>query len=93
MRRRLEEQGVMLVMALVLLTILWFMVLGFANSSTHELRLATANLASERALAAAESGLVVTLQQLKKDSKYRPDGKYTRLKSIWSRFWKAAKPR
>lgn len=81
MRRRFEDQGVMLVMALVLLTVLWFMVLGFANSSIHELRLATANLASERALAAAESGLVVTLQQLKKDSKYRPDGKYTRLKN------------
>ncbi|MFA7482319.1 MAG: collagen-binding domain-containing protein [Vulcanimicrobiota bacterium] len=79
MRRQTSERGVMLIMALGLLTILWFMVLGFARSSSHELRLATASLATERSLAAAESGLVIALQHLKEDPEYRGDNKYTRL--------------
>ena len=67
-----NDKGVMLVMALALLGILWFMVLGFARSSVQSLRLANANLASERALHAAEAGLMVTLKNLKADPKYRP---------------------
>lgn len=67
-----QNRGVMLVMALALLGVLWFMVLGFARSSIQSLRLANVNLASERALHAAEAGLVVTLKNLKADPKYRP---------------------
>lgn len=71
----------MLLMALVLLGVLWFLVLGFANSSFQSLRLASGALSAERAINAAESGILVTLQELSQDPKYRPPQSFQRLQN------------
>lgn len=76
----------MLVMAIVLIGILWFLVLGFANSSLQSLRLASRALASERATNAAESGLLVTLQELSQDPDYRPPKSFQRMQNSSEKY-------
>lgn len=72
MRRRPEQLGMMLILTLGLFAVLWFVVLGFANSSMRSLRQARQQVAGEQAYWTAEAGLKLALQALAKDANYRP---------------------
>lgn len=69
----------MIIMALGLLTALWFIVLGFANFSVHSLRLVQSELASERAQWAADAGLRLAVQAVLKDSAYVPSTSWVKM--------------
>jgi len=75
-----KPKGAMLLFTLVLLAILWFVVLSFSRASLDSLRLAAAQVSSERAITAAESGLVYTIELLKEDPEYRPDKQRVKMK-------------
>jgi hypothetical protein len=64
----------MLLMTLGLFAVLWFVVLGFANSSVQALRQARQQVSGEQAQWTAEAGLKLALQALAKDSTYTPKG-------------------
>ncbi|MGE0488641.1 MAG: hypothetical protein AB7S38_05470 [Vulcanimicrobiota bacterium] len=74
---RTRRRAAMLIVALSLIGVLWFLVIGFAHHSSQAVRLARAGLASERALWAAEAGIRQTLEGLTKDVSYRPKSGYT----------------
>ncbi len=52
--------------------LLWFLILGFANSSVRSLRLAQRQVSQERAEWTAEAGMRLALQALGKDATYSP---------------------
>jgi hypothetical protein len=62
----------MLLLTLGLFAVLWFVVLGFANSSVQSLRQAQHRVSAERAQWTAEAGLKLALQALAKDATYSP---------------------
>ncbi|MCA9794359.1 MAG: hypothetical protein KC910_21275 [Candidatus Eremiobacteraeota bacterium] len=76
---RSRRRAAMLIVALALIGVLWFLVIGFASHSSQAVRLARAGLASERALWAAEAGIRQTLDGLGKDVSYRPKSGYVRM--------------
>lgn len=70
--RRREERAAMLILAIVLMTLLWFSLLAFSNSTLQALKTSSNYLGSERATTAAEAGLLYGLDLLKADTKWRP---------------------
>ena len=78
-RRRFEQRGAMLVLALGLLGVLWFVVLAFSHSAVEGLRLARHSLGSERATWAAESGLRLTVLSLSKDPNFTPSTSWVKM--------------
>lgn len=74
-----DERGAMLVVTLILFTVLWFVLLGFANSSVRALRLAQLQVAGDRAVWTAEAGLRLAVKQLLRDPNFRPKDEWVGL--------------
>ncbi len=69
----------MLVLALGLIGVLWFLVLAFSHSAVEGLRLARHSLSSERATWAAESGLRLAVMALGKDPNYTASSSWVKM--------------
>lgn len=85
-RLRNQNTGAMLVLTMMLIGLVWFAMLAFSNSTLYALRGSSNYLGSERAAAAAESGLVYAVAELKKDADWEPRDSYYKLKQTEDRF-------
>lgn len=77
MRRRANQSGVMLILALGLLGVLWFVILAFSSTAVDALRLSQRVVGAERASWTAEAGLRVTIAAVAKDANYTPPKTWT----------------
>jgi hypothetical protein len=76
-RLRGQKAGVALLLALGLLGVLWFVVLGFSNASVRSVRQARHVVEVEQAQWSAEAGLRLAVQALLKDTTYTPPTAWT----------------
>lgn len=82
----LRSRGAMLILALMLLTLLWFSLLIFSSSTLQALKTSANYLGSERASSTAEAGILYGIEMLKADPTWRPKGATTKMKYTDEKF-------
>lgn len=76
----------MLILSMMLMTLLWFSLLAFSNSTLQALKSSANYLGSERATTAAEAGLLYGLELIKADPEWRPKNSTIKMKYSDEKF-------